>query len=115
MNKLLTTDYCSVNRSCVPASMRRDLVTIESVRPVGFYCRSGLDQMSDQTEPTQRVSRSNAIGHTPVAGPYLQSRIDRLAFQCQNPEDTLMGASQRFFADKPFKCFDAEGELAPSQ
>jgi hypothetical protein len=63
----------------------------------------------------QRVSGSNAIGHTPVAGPHLQSRIDRLAFQCQNPEDTLMGAPQRFFADKPFKCFDAEGELAPSQ
>jgi hypothetical protein len=115
MNKLLTTDYCSVNRSCVPASMRRDLVTIESVRPVGFYCRSGLDQMSDQTEPTPARLRVECNWPHPVAGPYLQSRIDWLAFQCQNPEDTLMGASQRFFADKPFKCFDAEGELAPSQ
>jgi hypothetical protein len=26
MNKLLSMGYCRVNRSCVPASMRRDLV-----------------------------------------------------------------------------------------
>src|SRR6266550_7487305 len=44
-----------------------------------------------------------------------QSRIDRFAFQRQHPKDRFMDATQRFFANEPFECFDAEREFAESQ
>ena len=44
--------------------------------------------------------------------PRSESRVDRLAFECENAEDALVHAVERFAADEAFQCFDAERELA---
>ena len=45
----------------------------------------------------------------------LEPRINRLAFQGEHTKYCLMHPAQWFFADKPFKRFDAEGKFAERQ
>ena len=44
-----------------------------------------------------------------------EPRVDRFAFQCQHAEYAFMGTAKRFFADKTFKSFEAQGKLPACQ
>src|SRR5436190_11745151 len=45
----------------------------------------------------------------------LQARIDRLALERQDPEDTLVDAAQRLAADEALERLDPEGKLPDGQ
>ena len=41
----------------------------------------------------------------------LESRVHRLAFECEHPEDALMSEAKRLLAYKPIERFDPQGKL----
>lgn len=46
---------------------------------------------------------------------FLQTRIDRLAFEREDAKYALVHSAERFLADKSFECFNPKGELSQSQ
>lgn len=44
-----------------------------------------------------------------------QTRVDGLAFHCEDTEYAFVDAMQRFSRNESFECFDTEGEFASSE
>jgi hypothetical protein len=75
--------------------------------------RGGLNFLALVTRGGARASLTP--GYLPPALLASQTRINRLAFHCEDAKNSFMNAAQRFFADKAFERFHAECEFAQRQ